>query len=587
MATHMDSFRAAITAIRNVLRRHSISDMNSMRTVGIYFTARYIDQSMATKLGIDPKLSWESLYQLCETGKMDESLELFKDKLLPSLDTKLSIYKFAFDLTNAHSHREIMNTINELNIKEIEAITDILGLIYEIHLESGSGNSRDLGQFFTDRNVCKFMVDLVEPKLKRKGVPESMCDPTMGTGGFLNMYVAKLKQHKIDWTVQHHQIHGCDTDERVVGLANINLFLETQTLFTNLVKRDSIQLGLPMTQYDIILANPPFGIDGITNKNAHTSIQTMRLPGDHSEPVFLQLMMAHLAPGGRCAAIFPNGFFQNKYADHVATRKHLVENFKVKKVIRFNSNVSKGPKRGSVKQAKFFVGTGVQCSILLFENSVKEKTTDIEFYDMKKTETGLEEPVLIRTVSRQHLDSAFSLDVSKYMDTDVDPSVPTLEALCNYENGRTIKGGNPNMGTYPIMGGGTTYNGLNTEYNREPNTISISKSGTAGHVHWHTQRFWAGDCFTIETKNPDVLDNRYLYYYLDTHPELILSRRTGSTVPHCKWEDIRKLPVVVPPIEVQRKVVEEMDHLYQKKKEEEEFLRMFGTLSKRKFDECV
>lgn len=581
-STRMDSFRNTISSMRDVLRKMSIMDMNSMRVCSIYLTSRVITCDIAQKLNIPDKLCWESLYSLCENGNSEKSLELLKDELLPFLDMRFSIHKFQFDVSNSHNHREIMKILNRLDVEKTSESGDILGIMYELHLETSSGSGRDLGQFFTDRNVCKFIVNLVNPKLVKEGIPESVCDPTMGTGGFLNIYLQSFKDKNIDWSKQQQQIHGCDTDERVVGISNINMFLETGVPFKNLKKLDSIADELPMAQYDIMVGNPPFGVNA-SNKNANASIRSLNIPSEHSEPVFLQIFMSHLAPGGRCAVILPNGFFQNKYADHISTRKYLIENFNVKKIIRFNSNVKKGAKHGSVKNAKFFIGTGVQCSILYFENN--GLTEKIQFYDLKKTDDGIDEPVLLMEVPRENIDRDYSLDVSKYIKHD--KNLPTLEALCNYQNGRTIKGGNPNKGEYPIMGGGTSYNGLNTEFNREPNTISISKSGTAGYVHWHTQRFWAGDCFTISSKDTNILDNRYLYYYLDTHREMLIQRRTGSTVPHCKWDDIRTIPVEVPPLEKQMQIVKYMDEIYKVKKESEDFLENFKNKSKESFDSML
>jgi len=574
----MESFKQSIASIRNILRRIAICDMNSVRTSSLYFIARSIREKAAAELGIPSDLLWESLYDLCQKGEADKSLERFKTKLLPILDAKFTLYKFSFDVSDTDAHREIMNIVNELNLQEHGKVQDILGTLYEYHLESGSANSRDLGQFFTDRLVCKYMINLVKPTLKRTGVPESVCDPTMGTAGFLTTYVNHFEGTPIDWSIQQQNVHGCDHEERLVGLASINLFLETGSHFRNMKKRDSLADGLPLSKYDIILANPPFGLENINSKKCHSSIQELDLPGLHSETVFLQLMMAHLAPGGRCAAIFPNGLFENQYADHKATRQYLLDKFEVQKIIKFNSSKPKGPKRGSVKNAKFFIGTGVQCSILVFANTGRP-TTQIEWYELERSETGLKES-FIKTVRRDQINNAVSLDISKYMDIDVDPSHPTLATFCRHENGRTLKGGNPNAGEYPIMGGGTDYNGRNTEYNREPGTISVSKSGTAGYVHWHTRRFWAGDCFTIHTNDPAKLNEKYLYYYLSTHPEAIKSRRTGSTVPHCKWEDIANMPIKVPPIDVQMAIVAKLDALYEQKKKAQEFLESVDSLAR-------
>ena len=55
--------------------------------------------------------------------------------------------------------------------------------------------ARDLGQFFTDRFICEYMTELCKPRFKSPGVPESVCDPTMGTAGFLTRIIKYFKKH--------------------------------------------------------------------------------------------------------------------------------------------------------------------------------------------------------------------------------------------------------------------------------------------------------------------------------------------------------------------------------------------------------
>ena len=555
----MDSFKSAISRIRDILRRSAIADMESLRHTTLYVLSRFITRAKAKDLKIPDMFAWESLFE----ATPEISLERFGKGdpcLIFELDRIFGLQKLAFDLSVPVSHREIMEVLNPIDMNALDLQTDILGFVYEDILASGSSKSRDMGQYFTDRSVCKYMVELCDPKVI-EGVPETVCDPTMGTAGMLTCYVNYLnaKDPSIDWSKYQDRIHGCDHDERVAGLARINLFMVARHVFGHLIRKDSLGGGTERTKYDTIIANPPFGLKNLKYADCHQSIKDLKISGVKAEPLFLQLMMTSLAAGGRCAVVVPNGAIQNQSSVHNLTRKHLLDNFELERVIRLNSTKPKGSARGVAKNAKFFVGTGVQCSILFFRNTGKP-TTQIGYYELEKRPDGTLSVNLVKTVKRDQIDPVtFSLDLVKYNDPTEVANGRTLESLCDHDNGETLKGGNPNSGGVPIMGGGTQYNGFYSKHNREPNTISVSKSGTAGHVHWHTQQFWAGDCFTVKPKDEKVINNRYLYHYLSTHTHLIKSRNTGSTIPHCKWGDIKGMLIPVPEMKTQLKIVKALD----------------------------
>jgi type I restriction-modification system DNA methylase subunit len=143
------------------------------------------------------------------------------------------------------------------------------------------------------------MIELCSPKFKQEGVPESVCDPTMGTGGFLSSYVKYYKQKyegvPINWKLQQAEIHGCDTDMKVAGIARMNLFMETNGHnCENLKTFDSLHNDLTPFTYDIILANMPFGLKGIKYTDCSKRIKSLGINGTKSEPLFLQLMMVSL-----------------------------------------------------------------------------------------------------------------------------------------------------------------------------------------------------------------------------------------------------------------------------------------------------
>lgn len=580
----MDSFKSAISRIRDILRRSAIADMESLRHTSLYVLSRFVTLSKAKELRIPDQFAWESLFE----ASAEVSLERFgrgDPCLIFELDRIFGLQKLAFDLSVPVSHREIMEVLNPIDMNALDLQTDILGFVYEDILASGSSKSRDMGQYFTDRSVCKYMVELCDPKLVN-GAPETVCDPTMGTAGMLTCYVNYLnaKYPGIDWSKHQDRIHGCDHDERVAGLARMNLFMVAKHVFTHLVRKDSLGGGTERTKYDNIVANPPFGLKNLKYADCHQSIKDLKITGVKAEPLFLQLMMTSLAVGGRCAVVVPNGMIQNHSNVHNLTRKHLLENFELERVIRLNSTKPKGSARGVAKNAKFFVGTGVQCSILFFRNTGKP-TTRIGYYELEKSDDNTLSVTLVKTVNRDQIDpKTFSLDLIKYDDPTEVENGHTLESLCDHDNGETLKGGNPNSGDVPIMGGGTQYNGFYSEHNREPNTISVSKSGTAGHVHWHTNKFWAGDCFTVKPKDEKVLNNRYLYHYLSTHSHLIKARNTGSAIPHCKWGDIKGMLIPVPDMKVQLKIVKDLDKV---EVDKQKAMQVIADSEKKAFDLMV
>ena len=580
----MEMFKSAISRIRDILRRSAIADMESLRHTSLYVLSRFITRTKAKEIGISEEFAWESLYEALP----EVSLEKFGKSdpcLIYELDRIFGLQKLAFDLSVPVSHREIMEVLNPIDMNALDLQTDILGFVYEDILASGSSKSRDMGQYFTDRAVCKYMIELCQPKVV-KGIPETVCDPTMGTAGMLTCYVNYLNAHYpgIDWSKHQDRIHGCDHDERVAGLARINLFMVAKNVFAHLVRKDSLCNGTERTKYDNIVANPPFGLKNLKYTDCHQSIRNLKITGVKAEPLFLQLMMTSLAPGGRCAVVVPNGMIENRSNIHNQTRKHLLENFELEQVIRLNSTKPKGSARGVAKNAKFFVGTGVQCSILFFKNTGKP-TTSTGYYEMKKSDDGELVVNLVKTVKREQIDPVTnSLDLIKYDDPTEVANGHTLESLCDHSNGETLKGGNPNSGDVPIMGGGTQYNGFYSKHNREPNTISISKSGTAGHVQWHTQNFWAGDCFTVKPKDEKIITSRYLYHYLSTHSHIIKSRNTGSAIPHCKWGDIKGMLIPVPDIKIQNKIVKDLDKI---EMEKQKALQVIADSEKKAFDMMV
>jgi type I restriction enzyme M protein len=70
----------------------------------------------------------------------------------------------------------------------------------------------------------------------------------------------------------------------------------------------------------------------------YDKIKNMKIKGTQIEQLFLQLFINILNDNGRCAIIVLDGVLFNESYLHKNTRKYLIENFNLKKVIYLNDN---------------------------------------------------------------------------------------------------------------------------------------------------------------------------------------------------------------------------------------------------------
>ncbi|HEM6253563.1 TPA: restriction endonuclease subunit S [Streptococcus suis] len=115
-------------------------------------------------------------------------------------------------------------------------------------------------------------------------------------------------------------------------------------------------------------------------------------------------------------------------------------------------------------------------------------------------------------------------------------------------------------GQYPAYNGGKTYSGRTDSYNVTENTIIISQGGaSAGFVNFVTTNFWANaHCYYLL---PDItrVNNRYLYHFLKMKQSYLMDFQHGAGIPALKSDKITKMPLPLPPLKIQEKIVQILD----------------------------
>jgi type I restriction enzyme S subunit len=559
------TFKSAITRIRDILRGPgmSITGMDSMRHICLYLLSRYMTKEKVASMRVPDEFAWETLIETAQTknGGVQNALDCFyhpeTDCLVRHFDRLFGTDKFSFDIKNPQKHKEILEILNGVVMSDVDCQMDILGWVYELHLKTGSSSAgRDLGQFFTDRFICEYMTELCAPGFKHKGVPESVCDPSMGTGGFLTSFIKYYKKHHantpIDWAIQQKEIHGNDTDPRVAGVARLNLFMETGgNCSTNLLTHDSLYGDLTQTGYDVILANMPFGLKGIKHAECCERVKKLKIRGTSSEPLFLQLMMVSLNHGGRCAVVVPDGMLVNSTGLHNETRKYLLDHFELKRVIKM--------------RGKFFMNTGIQPSILFFENTGKP-TTAVEFWDVIKSVNGSIEETMVLSVPRERFDASCSLDVRRYQEVkEVDNSagypMVKLSSVLQLVSG---KANTERSAGHPIPyydSNGIIGYVLEPLYNGE--YIITARNLSIGAVHYVNGPFYPSDhTINFTTLDQSVLNNRFFYYWLLLNNKVLKDLSSGVK-PGIRKSAVAEIQMPLPPLPIQQEIVATFDRIYQ------------------------
>lgn len=186
-------------------------------------------------------------------------------------------------------------------VKELEDIDlfgmeeDIHGRMFESFLEA-TARGKELGQFFTVRDIVKLMVELADISVSKKSIP-TVLDACCGSGGFLieamSVMIQKVRKLKglsnlekksLEDKIRNQSIYGIDagSDPKIYRIARMNMYLHgdggSNIFFADSIDKKISRIGPPNSEvdfelkevrklmdgdkkkFDVILSNPPFSV---------------------------------------------------------------------------------------------------------------------------------------------------------------------------------------------------------------------------------------------------------------------------------------------------------------------------------------
>ena len=279
---------------------------------------------------------------------------------------------------------------------------DVKGDAYEGLLQKNAEDVKGgAGQYFTPRPLIAAMVDVVAPQ-----PGQAICDPACGTGGFL------LAAH--DFLAKHHSLDraqkkklksgtffGIELVDSVTRLCAMNLLLhgiggESEEDLP-VVTKDA--LAGKHGEYEIVLANPPFGKKSsvtIVNEAGESSKESLIINRDdfwastsNKQLNFLQHIFTILKQYGRAAVVLPdNVLFEGGAGETI--RRELLKQADVHTLLRLPTGI--------------FYAQGVKANVLFFDRKpAQEKpwTQQLWIYDLR---TNLHFTLKENTLKRGDLD---------------------------------------------------------------------------------------------------------------------------------------------------------------------------------------
>ena len=269
--------------------------------------------------------------------------------------------------------------LNELDLFNLER--DIIGDAYEIFM--GDAIKGQSGQFFTPQNAADALVKIIAPSPKSRVI-----DPACGAGGFL---VATMKYwNKQNAKFSKDNLYGVDKDGYLTRLAKIHLACIGQV--TNTIQCsdslvwDEAVLGERDSQYDVVLTNPPFGVNiktGTTEtlskfdlaykyRKTKEGFATKTFNINESvapQVVFIEQCINLAKKGGVIGIVVPESMISNKKYSYVV--EYILRACYIRAIIGMPDELFKISGKG---------GTHTKTCLLVLEKKKKEDDKDYNIF---------------------------------------------------------------------------------------------------------------------------------------------------------------------------------------------------------------
>lgn len=355
--------------------------------IKIFFVKIRKDKEIHEKLGVNPRPKYKDVsFSLNWIASQTESKNPVNDILFKNLLTDLERDILSGKKKRFFEKNDKINlssgTLTKV-VKEIEYIDlygmeeDIHGRMFEAFLDA-TIRGKDIGQFFTPRDIVDLMVGIGDPKVKKDHV-DKVLDACCGSGGFLITALSNMlsqasafkgftssEKKELDVRIKTKSVYGIDagSDPAMYKIARMNMYLHGDG-GSNIYYADSLDKGIGRIgieslevdkqieelrslllekgmKFDLILSNPPFSLQYTRgNKEQEHVLNQYSLSRDRtggkiinkliSSVMFIERYKDLISEKGRIVAVIDDSVLSGSSYAHV--RGYIRDNFIIDGII--------------------------------------------------------------------------------------------------------------------------------------------------------------------------------------------------------------------------------------------------------------
>jgi len=311
-----------------------------------------------------------------------------------------------------------------------------------------------------------------------------------------------------------NNIHCYETNDELIQLSLINKYILNNKNDSIIIKKSNIIFdNLINESYDLILCDFPIGIRNIIHANCCEKIKELKIRGTKSEPLILQLIMTLLNKHGKAIINVPNTLLNNESTQHIETRKYLINNFYIKKIVTVDQDLQ--------------INKEYKTSIIYFEKI--SSTKKINFTKLEIKDTKLIESEICTIDCKKIESKKFNLYYEKYNEDKLN------ESILNYEKMNTLVDV-----TYQIN--------KNDNYLRIPLYLSNNKIELSSNP-------LLKDEFTLIVKNSTKCNQEYFNYYFQKIITPQINTYTKGKLLKIDIEELLNISILVPSIKNQKIII--------------------------------
>jgi len=518
-------------------------------------------------------------------------------------------------IKSGYNLREIIEMIDELPFGSSKDKHE-LSHLYETKIKNMGNAGRNGGQYYTPRPLIRAIIDVTSPQ-----VGEKIYDAACGSAGFLcEAYAYMYDRMERNTTnlkkLQENTLYGKEKKNLayIIGVMNMILHgIEAPNIIHTNTLTENIRDIQEKDRFNVILANPPFG-----GKERKEVQQNFDIKTGETAFLFLQHFIKSLKVGGRAGIVVKNTVLNNSDNSTISLRRYLLETCNLHTILDMPAGTFLG---AGVKTVVLFFIKGEPTKTIWYyqlgpgrnmgktnplnDNDMKDflnlqknkKSTlqswsiDIQDIDRitfdlsvknpnKQNTIEIKSPYLIKQ-EIQELDisgNQILLNVYNYLENTFKVLESEFPAKKIGDVCKVIAGQSPEGKFYNSDGKGMPfYQGkkeFTSKYIGEPTTwttditkeavkddVLMSVRAPVGPVNFATQKCCIGRGLAA-IRATSKIDKEFLFYYFLKNEKEITGNE-GAVFNSINKNQIENLMIPVPPIEIQKEIVNSLNLLFE------------------------